>query len=693
MGVLHCLSLALKVLRQLGPRQVALYTWHQLGLRTGYLRWTTNDGGRKKNLHPSSFIIRPVLDLPDLDELASVLGNDGLTRLFTEADEIVAGKVRLFGGELMPLVLVPEGQLKRWTFYEKGEATEEKEDIKWTWEAARFGWACTLGRAYYLSKDEHYAQAFWDYVETFLKANPPYMGPHWASAQEAALRLIAFVFAYHTCAASPHSTPERVTRLAQAIADHAERIPPTLSYARAQNNNHLLTEALGLYTAGIVLPDHPSARRWHDLGWQWFNRALQTQIDTDGTYIQHSTNYHRLMLQAALWGHILAQHESRPFPEETRQNLVAATSWLLGLIDSETGRAPNLGPNDSAYILPLTTCPYNDYRPALQAVAAAFLGKCPLSPGPWDEMLLWLQVTGSRLNVKPSTFNLPPLSHALRITSHSSWAYLRAVHFKSRPGHADQLHLDLWWRGLNIAQDAGTYSYNDPPPWDNALVHTSVHNTLTVNGQDQMTCAGRFLWLDWAQGQVISHERAGDGFWERLVAQHDGYRRLGLIHRRIVTAYTDDRWVIVDKLLQVPGSNLKVKPSIINHQPSAFQLSTELHWLLPDWPWEMDKESRESRVELRLKSFYGWITLQVRGATPTEESPVPDPLPLIPSLLSPRLVRGGELLHGSGPVSPILGWTSPTYGYKIPALSFSIKAEGTLPMIIISEFYLTPEPR
>ena len=34
----------------------------------------------------------------------------------------------------------------------------------------------------------------------------------------------------------------------------------------------------------------------------------------------------------------------------------------------------------------------------------------------------------------------------------------------------DQLHLDLWWRGLNIAQDAGTYLYNADPPWDNPLV-------------------------------------------------------------------------------------------------------------------------------------------------------------------------------------------------------------------------------
>ena len=61
----------------------------------------------------------------------------------------------------------------------------------------------------------------------------------------------------------------------------------------------------------------------------------------------------------------------------------------------------------------------------------------------------------------------------------------------------DQLHFDLWWHGLNITQDAGIYLYNGEPPWDNPLVSTRVHNTITVDGLDQMTRGGRFLTLDW----------------------------------------------------------------------------------------------------------------------------------------------------------------------------------------------------
>jgi hypothetical protein len=200
------------------------------------------------NFSRSSFVCRPLLDLPKREELAAVLG-EGQALLLSEADEIVEGRVRLFGGEPVPLRLEPPGPLHHWTVYEQrvvGAHTvrprAEEEDIKFTWEPGRFGWAYTLGRAYLLSGDERYAEAFWKYCEAFIDANPVNLGPHWASGQEVALRLMAFVFADQIFAESRHSTEQRRVRLAQAAAAHALRIPPTLAYARAQNNNHLLTD-------------------------------------------------------------------------------------------------------------------------------------------------------------------------------------------------------------------------------------------------------------------------------------------------------------------------------------------------------------------------------------------------------------------------------------------------------------------
>ena len=457
------------------------------------------------------------------------------------------------------LRLATDEPLQPWDDYESGKAALGKDqDIKFTWEPGRFGWAFTLGRGRHLTGDERYSQVFWEYTDKFMDANPPYLGPHWSSAQEVALRLAALAWSLRVFLASTASTHACQARLVQTIADHAARIPPTLLYARSQNNNHLLSEAAGLYTAGLLLEGvHPRAAHWRNLGWHWFQQGIQTQVALDGIYSQHSANYQRLMLQLALWMNLLQKSSFLPsrsgvsFNTLTLEHLDKATRWLIGLLDGESGKLPNLGPNDGAYIFPLTQHPFDDYRPVLQAAAQAFCQERLFDED--TEMGLWF---GCDTTPEPAQAKNLALQDAasgqLKLAGSQSWAYLRAVHFTSRPGHADQLHLDLWWRGLNLAQDAGTYRYTASAPWDNALTHASVHNTVTVNGQDQMRRAGRFLYLDWARAEGSVGEAGTISAW------HDGYKKLGILHSRKITvlhrasllmenpltAAPNDRWVV-----------------------------------------------------------------------------------------------------------------------------------------------------
>ncbi len=98
------------------------------------------------------------------------------------------------------------------------------------------------------------------------------------NGQEVALRLISFVFAWQAFSDSPKSTTERTGNLQGALAAHARRIISTLPYARSQRNNHLLSEAAGLYTAGLMLPNLPDAHRWKRTGWNLFIRGMRDQI-------------------------------------------------------------------------------------------------------------------------------------------------------------------------------------------------------------------------------------------------------------------------------------------------------------------------------------------------------------------------------------------------------------------------------
>jgi hypothetical protein len=613
------------------------------------------------------------LDLPDPQQLRELTGAGGLSRLFSEAEEIISGKVRLFGGEPVDLVLEPPIPTRHWVDYRE---TDFDQDIKFVWEPARFGWAITLARAYFLGEEERFAESFWFHAERFIKANPAFLGPHWMSAQEVAIRLASLVFSFPLVRSSPSSTPERVSLLSASLAQHAERIPPTLAYARAQNNNHLLTEAMGLITASFALPSHPAASQWRALGWKWFHRGLQAQITQEGEYIQHSTNYHRLMLQTALWVHRITIAAGKTFPLETQVRLVRATRWLASLLDPLSGCAPNLGPNDGANIFPLTAQPFSDYRPTLQAAGIAFLGVRLFPVGAWDEMSQWLCPKSNYGFPLTEERQSPTLKHTgvtplvLKSSDHNSWAYLRCAHFSSRPGHADQLHVDLWWRGLNIAQDPGTYLYNTPPPWDNALTSTFVHNTITINEREQMTRAGRFLYLDWAQGEVVTREGAAEGFPGKLVARHHGYRHWGIIHER--------------SLESKPGGWL-VHDHMFSHQESQphRDFSARLHWLLPDWDWKVKLPG--DSVNLELLSPFGWITLKIHVKSST-------PRPTDMEVLPIALVRAGQVIYpkvrDEGSVSPNWGWRSPTYGIKFPALSFSVKVSGALPLTFTTNWSL-----
>jgi hypothetical protein len=670
------LSTAIQATFELGLTQVGLNALYKIGLKTGYFRWEEE---RKKKKEPilSSFIYH-LFSFPSREALLATLGHNGLEQLTAEADEIVSGKFRQFGGDPVEIQLTPPSPLHHWTKYESGDlrpfdalrAGSSTFDIKLIWEPARFGWAFILGRAFHATGDEKYAGAFWRYFDEFTAANPPFLGPNWMSGQEVGLRLMAFVWAGQVFAPAEQSAPELVSRLTESIAAHAERIPPTLLYARSQNNNHLLTEAAALYTASLALPNHPDAARWRKLGEKWLAWCFKHQIDKSGEYVQHSTNYHRLMLQTALWVKSLQSEVKNPNLRPLTFDpspLALATHWMLSLLDPFSGQVPNLGANDGALIFPLSTGGFSDFRPVAAAAARAFIGTAQ-PPGPWDEMSLWLN---------PQASQTPEIKKPQAATVHSdhSWAYLRAITYTSRPSHADQLHFDLWWRGLNIARDAGTYHYNAAPPWENALTHTSIHNTVTVNGNDQFTRASRFLYLDW-KGVASSFSKGASepaGEWQGLLAYHAAYAHpFEVIHNREATAYPGDRWLVVDRLERL-------------HQHGDGELNYRLHWLLPDWAWKLEQAG--DKTTCQIQSPHGWVTLNIE-VKPSSSHPDPDAALLQPVV---TLARAGSVVWGDLPDCPATrGWVSPTYSVKNPALSLAVEVKSAHSVELITEFIFPP---
>ena len=73
----------------------------------------------------------------------------------------------------------------------------------------------------------------------------------------------------------------------------------------------------------------------------------------DGSYIQQSMNYHRLLLHLAVWLDGLMRQNGSAWPADSRNRLAAAARWLRARLDPLSGGAPNLGHNDGAHLFPI----------------------------------------------------------------------------------------------------------------------------------------------------------------------------------------------------------------------------------------------------------------------------------------------------------------------------------------------------
>ena len=274
----------------------------------------------------------------------------------------------------------------------RGEGTGDRNgsDIKFVWEPSRFAVAYLLVRAYEASADEKYGEAFWTLVEDWAEKNPPNRGVNWASGQEAAFRVMAWCFGLYGFLNASCSTSQRVFHLVRMIEVHGERIAGFIKYALSQRNNHGISEAVGLFTIGVLFPDLLRAAEWTKMGQQLIVTQLREQVYEDGSYIQHSFNYERALIDLLVWALRLGEIHDLRFADECYEVLDRCMKLMVRFCDLRSGWMPNYGANDGTLVLPLTNCDYTDFRPSIDAAHYLLHGKPFVSEGPWSESSAWL---------------------------------------------------------------------------------------------------------------------------------------------------------------------------------------------------------------------------------------------------------------------------------------------------------------
>jgi asparagine synthase (glutamine-hydrolysing) len=522
-------------------------------------------------------------------------------------------------------------------------------DVKLSWEAARFPHAYLMARAAAFAPGDAVGlgERLLDQMEAFARANPPGRGIHWFSGQEIAVRLLAWTFALDVLLSRGPRAERAAALVAEGLLLGAAFVERHLAYAeKAVYNNHLLAEALLLYLAGTLLPAAPRAAPWRERGRAILEAQAERQFYEDGAYILQSHNYARGALVYLLWACLVARAGGEGPARSWTAALARAADFLFAHQNPADGRLPNFGANDGSLPSLLSTCRFPDFRPVLQAASLVARGERLYEAGPWDEAAAWLLGVEAleaplRARRRSSVAFAPTGYVVLRGGEESTFASLRCGSLRDRFSQIDMLHLDVFWRGHNVLADAGSYLYNGPAAWHRHFVGTASHNTVMVDGRDQMLHFRRFKNLYWTRARLL---RFTDDPSHALAAgEHYGYVRHqgGCVHRRAVLLVKDGPLVVADR---VAGRG--------RHRARG-------HWLGGAFPHRFEAQERRLTLDTPAGPFSVTVFATDGG-----------------DLASVSVVRGQD--------EPPRGWMSRHYGEKEAVPSLVAELEGECPLTLVS---------
>jgi len=524
----------------------------------------------------------------------------------------------------------------------------EQGDPRMLWEPARAAWAIDLARARSHGLGEGAGRLYWRWVDSFMEACPPFRGFQWKCGQEAAVRLIAVALGFWSLAEDPETTPARWVQFARLAWATGYRIARHMNYAISQKNNHAISEACGLLLVSHLFPEFLQAGSWRDKARRVLARELRRQVYADGSYVQHSMNYQRVMMAGALLGLRLAELEGEPFGRDIYEPLGRCGEFLFQMMEPASGRLPEYGNNDGAHVLPLNECDFADYRPVIQATHYLVHRRRVLPAGPWDEDLLWL--FGPEALAGPAPGPLRAKSTACDVGGYytlrqaGSWAMVRCHTYRDRPGQYDPLQLDLWYRGENVVRDCGTYRYYVPgrPDVERYFKSSAAHNIVEIDGTPPVEFVSRFLFFPWPRC-FRRHFQAAPGL-VYFEGEHRDYDRVPwhALVRRSVSGLPDDVWIVVDDVM---GEG--------EHQ-------VVLRWHFADVAYDLDA----ARVGVGLHTAAGLFQVRVSAG----------------SALPQRV----EVVRGRDEPGRVQGFAAPYYGQRQAIPTLEVEYSARLPLRIVT---------
>jgi hypothetical protein len=506
----------------------------------------------------------------------------------TAADAILQGRYSIFALEDAPLGFPPDWNRDPKTGTRApssfGKTINYRDphlvgNIKYLWEPNRHLELVTLAQAWHLSREPRYARGCQVLVESWLEACPYLMGPNWTSSLELGIRLVNWSCAWQLLGgeASPLFATDEGQRFRRrwldAVYQHCHFITGHLSQ-HSSANNHLLGEHLGVLVASVTWPCWPEATEWRALSHRAFEREALLQNGADGVNREQGIWYHHEVADMMLIAGLVGRANGLEFSKDYWQRLERMLEFIASIMDVG-GHVPAWGDADDAVMVRFDPRrAFDAYRSLLVTGAvlfkrAEFKAKAQI----FDDKSRWLlgDDAAAAFETLPTNACGLPVRRAFPEGGYyilgSDFETAREVRIVADAGplgylaiaahgHADALSFTLSAGGHELLVDPGTYAYHTEPQWRDYFRGTAAHNTLRIDGRDQSTSGGNFLWTRHAQ--ATCHQFSADGDRQVFVASHDGYLTLPAPaeHRRTLTYDAATRVLLVDDEVTGEGERL-----------------------------------------------------------------------------------------------------------------------------------------
>ncbi|MEP7737344.1 alginate lyase family protein [Nocardioides sp. 31GB23] len=424
-------------------------------------------------------------------------------------------------------------------------------DVKQVWEPSRHQHVTVLAAAYWLTGEEEYAVAAAAQLRSWWAANPVLRGVHWTSGIELGLRLVSWAWTRRLLddwAGVEGLFEQDETALAQ-LRWHQEMLRGFPSRGSSANN-HAVAETCGRLVAACAFPWFEESERWRVESGRLLRRHLQANTFPSGLNREQAADYHRFVCELAALGLIEARSCGHPEDGPDPDLVTAGLDAAAALLDVE-GRPPRNGDGDEGRAL-LVADAAEDPWEQLLGLGQALVGAQPWWPrrrGGVVSVLVsaLLAAAGPVAGDRPRPQRRPDLFEdagvaLLRTPAGSQpeiWCRCdsgpHGFGSLAAHAHADALSVELRHDGVEVLSDPGTYSYHGEARWRDYFRSTLAHNTVEVDGCDQSTSGGPFLWTQHAR-TYLDRAEVGDLDVQLWSAHHTGYARLdpGLRHARTV---------------------------------------------------------------------------------------------------------------------------------------------------------------